>query len=161
MILLNQPRVVSFHYTLKDSQGNVIESSHGSEPLMFLEGGNQIIPGLESAIKTMQAGEKKTVNVVAKEAYGEIEPEMIVKVPKEKLPKQDIAVGDRFHADGGDGFAQVVVVTEVSDTMVTIDGNHPLAGQDLTFDVEIDSTRQATDEEVKHGHAHGPGGHHH
>lgn len=161
MILNLNPRVVSFHYTLKDKDGQVLESSFGSDPLMFLEGVGQIIPGLEEAIKAMQAGDKKTVTVKAKDAYGEVEADMIVEVPRERLPKPDVAVGDRFHADAGDGHSQVVMVTKVTETHATIDGNHPLAGQDLTFEVEIDSTRNATDEEMKHGHAHGPGGHNH
>lgn len=161
MVVNLNPRVVSFHYTLKNSKGEQLESSVGSEPLMYLEGVGQIIPGLEEAIKALKAGDKKTITVKAAEAYGEIEPEMIVEVPKERLPKKDVEVGDRFHADAGDGHAQVVQVTKVTDTHVTIDGNHPLAGQDLTFEVEIDSTREATQDELAHGHAHGPGGHHH
>lgn len=161
MVVNLNPRVVSFHYTLKNSSGEQLESSKGSEPLMFLEGVGQIIPGLEEEIKKLKAGDKKTITVKAAEAYGEVEPEMIVEVPKERLPKKDVEVGDRFHADAGDGHAQVVQVTKVTETHVTIDGNHPLAGQDLTFEVEIDSTREATQEELQHGHAHGPGGHHH
>ena len=208
MILNLNPRVVSFHYTLKDKDGQVLESSFGSDPLMFLEGVGQIIPGLEEAIKAMQAGDKKTVMVKAKDAYGEVEADMIVEVPRERLPKPDVAVGDRFHADAG----QVITLdlaarrveskmatprlevfsadgkrlaansgldsnsdpflafkapaagdytARVTETHATIDGNHPLAGQDLTFEVAIDSTRNATDEEMKHGHAHGPGGHNH
>lgn len=161
LILNLSPRVVSFHYTLKNSTGETLESSFGSDPLVFLEGVGQIIPGLESAIKAMKPGDKQTVTVKAAEAYGEVEPEMIVEVPKEKLPKKDVAVGDQFHADAGDGHAQVVTVTKVTDSHVTIDGNHPLAGQDLTFEVEIDSVRDASKEEMQHGHAHGPGGHDH
>lgn len=161
MVVNLNPRVVSFHYTLKNSSGEQLESSFGSEPLMFLEGVGQIIPGLEEAIKSLKAGDKKVITVKAAEAYGEIESEMIVEVPKDRLPKKDVEVGDRFHADAGDGHAQVVQVTKVTDTHVTIDGNHPLAGQDLTFEVEIDSTREATKEELSHGHAHGPGGHNH
>ena len=161
MVVNLNPRVVSFHYTLKNSSGEQLESSFGSEPLMFLEGVGQIIPGLEEAIKSLKAGDKKVITVKAAEAYGEVEPDMVVEVPKEKLPKKDVEVGDRFHADAGDGHAQVVQVTKVTDTHVTIDGNHPLAGQDLTFEVEIDSTREATKEELSHGHAHGPGGHNH
>lgn len=161
MVVNLNPRVVSFHYTLKNSAGEQLESSFGSDPLMFMEGTGQIIPGLEEAIKTLKAGDKKTITVKAADAYGEIEDEMIVEVPKDRLPKKDVEVGDRFHADAGDGHAQVVQVTKVTDTHVTIDGNHPLAGQDLTFEVEIDATRDATQEEVAHGHAHGPGGHNH
>lgn len=155
------PKVVSFHYTLKDTKGNVLESSFGEEPLFFLEGGGQIIPGLESAITGMQKGEKKSVAVKADEAYGEYEKELVVQVPRAQIPKQDVEVGDRFHADSGQGHTQVVVVTAVSDSHVTVDGNHPLAGQDLHFDVEIADVREATKEELEHGHAHGGDGHHH
>jgi FKBP-type peptidyl-prolyl cis-trans isomerase SlyD len=154
-------KVVSFHYTLKDSQGNVLESSFGDEPLRYLEGVGQIIPGLESAITGMQKGDKKTVSVKAADAYGDYEEELVVEVPREQLPKKDVEVGDRFHADAGGGQSQIVVVTEVTDSHVTVDGNHPLAGQDLEFDVEIFEVRDATKEELAHGHAHGGDGHHH
>jgi FKBP-type peptidyl-prolyl cis-trans isomerase SlyD len=155
------PKVVSFHYTLKDSKGNVLESSFGDEPLSYLEGVGQIIPGLESAIQGLKKGDKKSVAVKAEEAYGEYEQELVVQVPREQIPKKDVEVGDRFHADSGQGHSQVVVVTAVSDTHVTVDGNHPLAGQDLHFDVEIAEVREATSEELEHGHSHGPGGHQH
>lgn len=155
------PKVVSFHYTLKDTQGNVLESSLGDEPLRYLEGVGQIIPGLESAITGLKQGEKKSVAVKAQDAYGEYEQELVVQVPRGQIPKQDVAVGDRFHADSGQGQSQVVVVTAVGDTHVTVDGNHPLAGQDLHFDVEVTEVRDATKEELEHGHAHGGDGHHH
>lgn len=158
---MTTPKVVSFHYTLKDSKGNVLESSQGDEPLSYLEGVGQIIPGLENEIKGMKPGEKKTVNVKAADAYGEHEEDMVVQVPRAQIPKKDVEVGDRFHADSGQGHTQVVVVTGVTDEHVTVDGNHPLAGQDLSFDVEITDVRDATSEEVSHGHAHGPGGHNH
>lgn len=161
MILSGNPKVVSFHYTLKDSKGEVLESSVGDDPMMFLENAGQIIPGLESAMRGMQKGEKKTINVKAAEAYGDYEQELVVQVPRAQIPKKDVAVGDQFHADNGQGHAQVVVVTAVSDSHVTVDGNHPLAGQDLQFDVEVTEVRDATKDEVAHGHAHGPGGHHH
>lgn len=154
------PKVVSFHYTLKDTKGAVLESSHGDEPLSYLEGVGQIIPGLESAIHGLKQGDKKSVQVKAAEAYGERELELIVQVPREQIPKPDVKVGDKFHADSGHGQTQVVVVTAVNDQHVTVDGNHPLAGQDLHFDVEVTGVRDATAEEVQHGHAHGPDGHH-
>ena len=156
-----QPKVVSFHYTLKDSKGNVLESSFGDEPLSYLEGVGQIIPGLESAIHGLVKGDKKSVHVKAAEAYGNYEKELVVEVPRAQIPKKDVQVGDKFHADSGQGHTQVVTVTAVSDQHVTVDGNHPLAGQDLHFDVEIAEVRDATKEEMAHGHAHGPGGHNH
>jgi FKBP-type peptidyl-prolyl cis-trans isomerase SlyD len=161
MSVESNPKVVSFHYTLKDAKGNVLESSHNDEPLVFLEGVGQIIPGLESALKGLKKGDKKSVNVSAEDAYGEYEKELVVQVPRASIPKPDVAVGDRFHADSGQGHSQVVVVTAVTDQHVTVDGNHPLAGQALNFDVEITDVRDASKEEMEHGHAHGPGGHDH
>ena len=157
-----QPKkVVSFHYTLKDSAGKTLESSEGDEPLSYLEGVGQIIPGLESQLQGMQKGAKKTVNVKAADAYGEHDEELIVKVPRAQIPKKNVEVGDQFHAQGPDGRPAVVTVKAVDATHVTVDGNHDLAGQDLTFEVEISDVRDATKEELSHGHAHGPGGHHH
>ena len=156
------PKVVSFNYTLKDAKGVVLESStDGEEPLSYLEGVGQIIPGLETALQGLKKGDKKSVHVKADEAYGEFEQELIVQVPRDQIPKKDVAVGDRFHADSGQGHTQVVVVTAVDDKTITVDGNHPLAGQDLHFDVEILEVRDATKEELEHGHAHGGDGHHH
>lgn len=155
------PKVVSFHYTLKDSKGTQLESSFGDEPMSYLEGVGQVIPGLEAALVGVNKGDKKSVSVKAADAYGEFEQELIVEVPRAQLPKKDVVVGDQFHADSGGGHTQVVTVTKVTDDTVTVDGNHPLAGQDLNFDVEIMDIRDATKDEMSHGHAHGPGGHHH
>lgn len=154
-------KVVSFHYTLKDDKGAVLESSHGDDPMSFLEGVGQIIPGLERELKGLKQGDKKSVNVPAAEAYGEFDEALVVEVPRSAIPKKEVAVGDQFHAQGDDGEPRVVIVTEVTDSTVTVDGNHPLSGQDLSFDVEITEIRDATKEEIEHGHAHGPGGHHH
>jgi FKBP-type peptidyl-prolyl cis-trans isomerase SlyD len=154
------PKVVSFHYTLTDAKGTQLESSHDDEPLSYLEGVGQIIPGLENALHGLKKGDKKSVHVKAADGYGEHDPEAIVEVPRAQLPKKDIVVGDQFHADSGQGHTQVVVVTGLTDTHAIVDGNHPLAGQDLNFDVEILDVRDATKEELTHGHAHGPGGHH-
>jgi FKBP-type peptidyl-prolyl cis-trans isomerase SlyD len=155
------PKVVRFHYTLKDTKGVVLESSVNDEPLSYLEGVGQIIPGLESELRGLTKGAKKSVHVKAGEAYGEYEKDLIVQVPRDQIPKPDVAVGDKFHADSGAGHTQVVVVTAVDDKHITVDGNHPLAGQDLHFDVEIVEVRDATKEELEHGHAHGGDGHHH
>ncbi len=153
--------VISFHYTLKNDTGTVLESSHGDEPMSYLEGAGQIIQGLEAAIKGMKKGEKKSVFVASKDAYGEFDEELIVAVPRAQIPKKDVKVGDQFHADSAEGQSRTVVVTEVTDKEVIVDGNHPLSGQDLNFDVEILDVRPATKEEMSHGHAHGPGGHNH
>ena len=153
-------RVISFHYTLTDPDGNQLDSSQGSDPLSFLEGGGQIIPGLEQALGKLESGAKTQVQVAAKDAYGEHSAENVIEVSRDKLPAEEVKVGDQFRA-GEDARSPIVTVTAVSDQSVTLDGNHPLAGVDLTFDVEITEIRDATDEEISHGHAHGPGGHHH
>lgn len=157
----DQTKVVTFHYTLKDASGKVLESSFGDEPMSYLEGVGQIIPGLESELRGVKKGDKKSVNVAAADAYGEHEAELIVKVPRAQIPKKDVVIGDQFHAQGPDGHPAVVTVTAVDPEHITVDGNHPLAGQALNFEVEITDVRDATKDELAHGHAHGPGGHHH
>ncbi len=153
-------RVISFHYTLTDPAGKKLDSSVGRVPMTFLEGVGQIIPGLESELLKMKSGDKKTVTVKAADAYGEKNPANIVDVPRDKLPAPNVKVGDRFRAGGG-SHAPVVLVVKVTDTHATLDGNHPLAGVDLTFAVEVTAIRDATEAELEHGHAHGPEGHGH
>ncbi len=153
-------KVISFHYTLTDSAGKRLDSSAKNEPLAFLVGGGQIIPGLETHLLTMKVGDKRRVLVPAKDAYGAKDPANTTEMPLDKMPSQNIKVGDQFRA-GNDGHAPVVLVTKVTDTHVTLDGNHPLAGLDLTFDVEVTEIRDATKDELDHGHVHGAGGHHH
>lgn len=152
-------RVISFHYTLTDPEGNQLDSSQGGDPLSYLEGSGRIIPGLESALSELKQGDKREVRIAAKEAYGERSTDNVFEVPIAKLPTDEVNVGDRFRA-GEEAHAPVVTVTRVEDDQVTLDGNHPLAGVDLTFDVEIMGIREATDEEIEHGHVHGPGGAH-
>lgn len=152
-------QVISFHYTLTDTTGQTLDSSASGEPLAVLMGCGQIIPGLETHLCTMKPGEKRRVLVPAKDAYGAHDPKNVVEVPREKLPIDSVKIGDRFRA-GSDQHSPIVSVTEVTDTHVTLDGNHPLAGKDLTFDVEVTEIREATPEEVAHGHVHGCGCHH-
>jgi FKBP-type peptidyl-prolyl cis-trans isomerase SlyD len=160
-----KPQVISFHYNLTDKTGKPIESSRKGEPLICLEGAGQILPGLEQALSTLKKGEKKTVNLAAVEAYGEHDAKLIIKVPKDQLPPADgggeLKKGFQFQSETPEGHLQIFTVTEVQGSQVTLDGNHPLAGQDLTFDVEVMERRDATEEELEHGHAHGGDGHHH
>ena len=154
--------VIAFHYTLTDKSGTVLDSSRGAEPLAFLAGHSQIIPGLELALLEMKVGDKKKVHVLAKDAYGEKEEDRMMSVPRTQFPKDlDVKIGDRFRPDANDHHAPVFVVTSVNDKEVVLDGNHPLAGKDLDFDVELMEIRLATEEEQAHGHVHGAGGHHH
>lgn len=157
---MNQ-RVVTMYYTLTDKDGTVLDSSRGGEPLEYLEGAQNIIPGLEKELLSLKAGDKKKVTVPAAEAYGEKRDDLVLQVPKTQFPADAaFKVGDRFRA-GGDHHSPIFTVVSVGETEVTLDGNHPLAGKELYFDVEITSVRDATKEEMEHGHAHGPDGHHH
>ena len=153
--------VASIHYTLTDGEGKVIDSSQGQEPLAYLHGAGNIIPGLEKALAGKVVGDKFTVSIPASEAYGLRDGSMVQELPSNMFSGIDkIDVGLEFHAETEHGL-QVVTVTKVEGDTVTIDGNHPLAGVDLTFDVEVAEIREATQEELEHGHAHGAGGHHH
>ncbi len=159
---MSMPRVVSMHYTLTDDAGEILDSSReGGEPLLYLEGAGNIIPGLEKALLALKAGDKTKVKVPAVDAYGEKRDDMVTKVPVSQFG-QGMApkVGDRFQSGPGH-HSPIFTVVGVEGDQITLDGNHPLAGKDLTFDVEITSVRSATKEEVSHGHAHGEGGHHH
>jgi FKBP-type peptidyl-prolyl cis-trans isomerase SlyD len=153
-------RVLSFHYTLKDQKGETIETSQGHGPLTVLEGRGQIIPKLEAELVKMKVGEKKNVFVSHIEAYGAYNDKLIRKVNVKDLPKKNPKIGDEFEVAAGTR-KTLVTITEINGDEITLDGNHPLAGKDLTFDVELTEERPATAEEMAHGHAHGPGGHHH
>lgn len=160
MSVIKDDVVVKFNYTLTDSEGQVIDQSNG-QPLAYLHGAANIIPGLEKALTGKTVGDKLTVNVPAAEAYGEYYAEMVQEVPREMFQGvENIDVGMQFQAQAEDGI-QIVTVKAVQDDVIIIDGNHPLAGRDLNFDVEIVEIREATQEELDHGHVHGDGGHHH
>lgn len=153
-------QVISFHYTLSDKAGKVQDTSRGGDPLTFLQGSGQIIPGLETALINLEKGSKKDITVPYAEAYGPYDQALIYEVPRNKFPNEQIQIGDRFQV-GKDEHYQVVTVIEISTERVVLDANHPLAGKDLTFAVEMMDIRPATPEELSHGHAHGAGGHHH
>lgn len=158
---ISENSVVSFHYTLTDSTGKVIDSSQGNEPLTYLHGVGQIVPGLENALVGKSPGDKLDVEVAAQDGYGEHQEFMVQKVPREAFQGVDvIEPGMQFQAQTPQG-GMTVTVTAVDDGTVTVDGNHPLAGQVLFFAVEVVSVRDATTEEREHGHVHGAGGHHH
>ena len=153
-------RVFTFHYTLTDNKGITLDSSRDGDAFDFLEGASQIIPGLEMQLKSLNAGDKKKIQVPAADAYGTRDEARIVRMPKAEMPAKDVEVGQQFQAEM-EGHVVPLTVMEVTATEVVLDGNHPLAGVDLTFDVEIVAVRDATAEELQHGHAHGAHGHHH
>jgi len=147
--------IVSIHYTLKDDAGTTIDSSEGKDPLNYLHGAGNIIPGLERGLVGKSAGDKVQVTVQPEDGYGPVNEEMVQKVPREAFPGVDeIEPGMQFQANGPDGQTQLITVRTVADDGVTIDANHPLAGQVLHFDVTVETIREATEEELSHGHAH-------
>ncbi len=154
------PRVIAFSYVLKNSAGEILDASETNQPMPFLEGRGQIIPTLEIELAKMSEGEKKNISLKAADAYGDFRPDMIMEVPKEELAHIQITVGAHLQLQLGEG-VKVVKITKISETHVTMDGNHPLAGVDLNFDIEIVLMREATVDEVLHGHAHGLHGHAH
>lgn len=153
--------VVSMHYTLKNDQGKVLDSSDGGEPLVYLHGAHNIIPGLEEALAGKTTGDKVNVTVPPEKGYGQRDERMVQKIPKTQFPDPDrLKVGMQFQVNSNNG-PMILTVIGVTATEVTVDGNPELAGQTLHFEVEITDVRKATSEELAHGHAHGPGGHHH
>ena len=151
--------VVTFNYTLRDPSGRVLDMSNAGEPISYLEGAGQIIDGLDAQLRGVAAGVKQRVSVPAARAYGLPDPSLVQKVSRALLPVEgELKVGDQFQTEP-DRFAPVVTITALEGDQVTLDANHPLAGVDLTFDVEIVEVRAATPEELQHGHAHaGSGG---
>lgn len=153
--------VALIEYTLTDDDGTVIDTSVGGEPLAYLHGAGNIIPGLEDALAGKQAGDSFKVSIAPADGYGEKNAALLQVVPKEMFQGVDtIEVGMQFHAQTEYGM-QVITVAKVDGNNITVDGNHPLAGQTLHFDVKVMEVRAASAEELEHGHVHGPGGHHH
>lgn len=154
-------RVVLVHYTLKNDAGDTLDSSAGGEPLAYLHGNGNLIRGLESELVGRVAGETLNVRIAPRDGYGEIDPSLVQNVPRSAFAGiDDIKIGMRFKTQTAHG-PQFSVVTEVSDESIQMDANHPLAGQHLNFAVEITDVRDASHEELAHGHVHGAGGHHH
>jgi FKBP-type peptidyl-prolyl cis-trans isomerase SlyD len=151
-------RIVSFHYTLRDPSGRVLDTSAGGDPVTYLEGAGQIIEGLDEQLRAVGAGQKTRVVVAAGKAYGERDPNQVQRVKRALLPIEgELQVGDQFQTDS-DRYAPVVTIAAIEGDDVVLDANHPLAGVDLTFDVEIVGVREPTPAELEHGHAHGCGG---
>lgn len=153
--------VASFHYTLRDTEGNVLESSDGSDPTVYLHGHNNMITGLEQAMNGHSAGDRFAVELEAKDAYGPRDEARIQRVPVKHLVfKGKLRPGMTVQLNTSEG-RRPVTVAKAGRHSADIDTNHPLAGKALSFDVEILEVRDASEEELAHGHAHGPGGHQH
>lgn len=149
-------KAVTLTYTLTDDQGNILDKADTNEPFIYLHGTGGVIPGLEKALDGKSVDEQMIVNLKAAEAYGDRSDNLIQEVPKEmfgELDDKDMFVGAQFHAETDQGM-QVVTVNAINEETITIDGNHPMAGKDLNFDVTVVAVRDATEEELAHGHIH-------
>jgi FKBP-type peptidyl-prolyl cis-trans isomerase SlyD len=153
-------KVVSINYTLTDETGEVLDSSDGHGPLLYIQGHGNIIPGLEKSLEGKSAGEKFKVTVPPRDAYGEREEGKTMQVGRSHFKGVDeLEIGMQFQVEGSEG-SKVVTVTALDEKTVTVDANHPLSGRTLNFDVTIVAVRDASKDELDHGHVHGPGGHH-
>lgn len=160
-MLVQAKKVVAIEYTLKDNDGVTIDSSEGRGPLMYIHGIGALVPGLEEALEGKTKGDHLDVQIAPEKAYGIRNEQLVQSVPKEGFPtEQPLQVGMQFQAQTPQG-PVIVTVVEIQDKHLVVDGNHPLAGITLNFDVNVVEVREATPEELDHGHVHGPGGHQH
>ena len=158
---ITKDKVVSIDYTLTGEGGAVLDTSRGRGPLAYLHGAGNIIPGLEGALEGRSQGDQLTVSIPPESGYGPKDPKLVQRVPRTAFAAvTDIRPGMQFQAQTPQG-TRVITVVDVADDNVTVDANHPLAGATLNFDVTIVGVRDATAEELSHGHVHGPGGHAH
>jgi FKBP-type peptidyl-prolyl cis-trans isomerase SlyD len=161
-MLIATNKAVSIDYTLTNDAGEVIDSSAGGAPLVYLHGTGNLIVGLEKALEGKQVGDEVKVAIEPEEAYGEYSAELVATLGRDMFEGvEELEVGMQFHASAPDGGMQIVTIRDIDGDNVIVDGNHPLAGQRLHFDVKIVAVREASPEEIAHGHIHGEGGHHH
>jgi FKBP-type peptidyl-prolyl cis-trans isomerase SlyD len=154
--------VVAIHYVLKDDDGDVLDSSEEGEPLSYLQGAGNIVPGLERELAGKNVGDKVSAVVEPEDGYGERTGPDPQPIPRDQFPDDaDLSEGMQFFAQGPNGEQLALWVVDLDDKTVVVDHNHPLAGMTLHFDVEVVSTRPATAEELEHQHPHDPDGHHH
>lgn len=154
---ISQNTVVTMHFTVSSEDGVQIDSSRNAEPMVFLQGSHYLIQGLEDALEGKSAGDKFEIDVPPELAYGERMDELVQMVPKTMFEGMELEVGMQFRATTDDG-EQSVIVIDITDDEVVVDGNHPLSGLTLNFDVEILDVRAATEDEIEHGHVHAEGG---
>lgn len=153
---ITKHKVAAIHYTLRDDAGNVLDSSEGQDPLYYLHGEGNLIPGMEDGLEGKQKGDKTQIDVAPERGYGVRNPDLVEEVPKGAFGGQPVEVGMQFETNEG----ELITITSVGPDTVTVDANHPLADQHLHFTVEVMDVRDATPDELAHGHVHGPGGAH-
>jgi FKBP-type peptidyl-prolyl cis-trans isomerase SlyD len=155
-------KVVTMNFTLTDDTGNVLDSTDAGEPFSYISGSGMVLPKLEEVVSGMIIGTKKQLKLEAKDGYGVYNDDAVQSVGKENFPEDFILeAGMEYMASNPDGVQMPFIITNVEDETVTVDFNHPLAGKNLHFDIELLDVRNATAEELNHGHVHGAGGHHH
>ena len=160
--MIKKGSVVNLNYVLTNEEGSVMDQSSEDQPFFYLHGFGNIIPGLENGLEGLSVGTKKDIQVQPNDGYGTRNDDLIMKVPKTQFPSDvEIEVGMQFQSQNQNGQPVVFEVIELSDSEITVDGNHPMAGKTLNFNIEVLTIREATKDELKHGHVHGPGGHHH
>ena len=160
--MIKKDSVVSLSYILKNANGEELDRFETANPLAYMHGHGQIVPGLENVLEGLAIGDKKEVTVTPQEGYGEVQPQLKMKVSRNKFPADvNIEPGMQFSSKMEDGREIPFTVQAIEDGAVMLDGNHPLAGETLHFSVEVVEVRLATAEELQHGHVHGAGGHHH
>jgi FKBP-type peptidyl-prolyl cis-trans isomerase SlyD len=158
---IEKNKVATIEYTLKNNDGEVLDTSEGNEPMVYIHGIGNLIPGLEEVLEGKGQGDETQVSIPPEKAYGVPNPELVQVVERNVFQGvDDLQVGMQFQAQSDDG-TQVIWITDLEGDNVTIDGNHPLAGETLNFDVKVVDVRDASAEELEHGHVHGPGGHDH
>jgi FKBP-type peptidyl-prolyl cis-trans isomerase SlyD len=159
---ITEGKVVNLAYMLKNSAGDVLDQADERDPFVYMHGAQQIVPGLESALGGLKIGDKKHVTVSPAEGYGEVDPGLKLMVNRSQFPKDtELNEGMQFETQTPDGHSIIFTIEAIEGEQIRIDGNHPLAGQTLYFEVQVLEVRDATSEERDHGHAHGPNGHGH
>jgi FKBP-type peptidyl-prolyl cis-trans isomerase SlyD len=154
---ITKHKVASIHYTLTNNEGKILDSSSGREPLTYIQGIGNLIPGMEEGLEGKSKGEKLSLKISPEKGYGVKDEALTQRVPRTAFGGQEVKVGMQFQTNQGG----VVTVTHVGLSEITVDANHPLAGVELNFAVEIMDIRPATEDEIAHGHVNDPGGHHH
>lgn len=160
--MIKSGTVVNLAYKLTNMSGETLDEATAADPMTYLHGSGQIVPGLEEALEGLKSGDKKQVTVSPEDGYGELNPDLKLTVKRTQFPQEmQLEEGMQFESETPDGHGLVFTVEKLEGDQVSINGNHPLAGVTLCFDVTVLSIREATSEELSHGHAHGGDGHHH
>ena len=160
-MIIEDKCVVSLDYKLRNAKGEILDESAAGDPLVYLHGGGFLVPGLEKELNGKTAGDKLRVEVTPEEGYGEYMPQLVQKLPRSAFEGvDDLEIGMTFQASGEKGHIMEVRIEKIEGDEITINGNHPLAGMVLDFEIAVSDVRKASKEELEHGHAHS-GGHHH